>query len=72
MKSPIPIPKYHHYLLNHLLKKKKRWKVTMRSSGKYKWNKQLHAEKNYNRMRNSQVWRRIEILKGWRKKNTGS
>lgn len=44
----------------------------MRSSGKYKWNKQLHAEKNYNRMRNSQVWRRIEILKGWRKKNTGS
>lgn len=40
----------------------------MRSSGKYKWNKQLHAEKNYNRMRNSQVWRRIEILKGWRKK----
>lgn len=24
--------------------------------------------KNYNRLKNSQVWRRTEILKGWRKK----
>lgn len=27
-------------------------------------------QKNYNRMKNSQVWRRTGILKGWRGKKT--